>query len=80
MDSTGAIIVGLDLELIARGRVIATARSTSRGEYDFGQIWADEYQVVVRNSEDWCYPKVKDGATANTHDIYMELCPRVIEN
>jgi hypothetical protein len=66
-DPAGAVMSGIELELLSGKIVIRHLRTDNQGKYDFGQIPSGKYRVHVQSGGNaLCAPKVKCGTEGCT--------------
>lgn len=74
-DQQGAVLSGLDLELLSGKKIVQHLRSSNEGKYDFGEVPPGRYKLRVRYGGDvFCAPKVSCGAEG------CRLAPRLAIN
>jgi hypothetical protein len=66
-DPAGAVMSGVELELLSGKNFIRRLRTDNQGKYDFGRIPSGKYRVHVQSGGNaLCAPKVKCGAEGCT--------------
>jgi hypothetical protein len=61
-DPSGAVLSGIELELLSSKKVVRHLRTDDLGRYDFGLIPSGKYRIRVRYGDNaFCAPKVQCG-------------------
>src|SRR2546425_7406399 len=61
-DPVGAVLPGLQIELLQGKTVVKRLRTTNQGEYNFGEILPGKYKIHIQYGDNvFCAPKVKCG-------------------
>ena len=62
-DPAGATLPGMELELLAEGKIVWHLRTNNDGMYDFGELPSGQYRLRVQyGGNAFCAPKVQCGA------------------
>jgi hypothetical protein len=76
-DPAGAVMSGIELELLSGKKVIRHLRTDNQGKYDFGEIPPGKYRVHVQyGGNALCAPKVKCGAEGCSLKPKLTLNPK----
>ena len=61
-DPAGAVLSGIELELLSEGKLVRHLRTDNDGRYDFGEVPAGKYRIHIRYGENaLCAPKIQCG-------------------
>jgi hypothetical protein len=62
-DPVGAVLPGIELELLSARKTVRHFRTDNQGRYDFGEVPAGKYKIHLQNSGGaLCAPKIQCGA------------------
>jgi hypothetical protein len=77
-DSAGAVLPGIELELLSDKRIVAHARTSNDGHYSFGEVDPDWYKLHIRYSGNYfCAPKVKCNDSGCSIERQVKLNPKI---
>src|SRR6266700_5083359 len=71
-DPSGAVISGLQIELLAGKKVFRKLRTSNQGTFDFEEIPSGRYRIRVRH-RGFCAPEVECGTGGCTVKPYLRI-------
>jgi len=76
-DPSGAVLSGIEVQLLSGKKVIRDLRTDNLGRYDFGEVPSGMYSLRVQYSgKVFCAPKVRCEASKCSINPTLKLNPR----
>jgi hypothetical protein len=78
LDPSGAVIPGIEVQLVSGKKVVRRVRTDNQGTWDFGEVFSGNYRMRVQSSpkDAFCAPEVRCTAQECTINTVLKPNPK----